>query len=360
MVLAVALVYPMTTYVQVLVYPGQASFTARTVDWLRQMGLDAPVNAIENWWYTRKQPGTGAPAATALPPTRTPTVAAPGARPSDLVVHSGLAGEGVWVPGARAADGTAALYTTFVRPDPRHGSVVAGVAWLNQDLTAATLVPGTREPGGSVGPDHAVPLGMRSSLLATFNSGFKMRDANGGCYLNGTTIGTLRDGAAAVVLTRDGRVGIGQWGRDHTLGPDVIAVRQNLDLVIDRGQPVPGLDQNTAEHWGNARNQFQYTWRSGLGLDSHGNLLYVGGDQLTLHTLADAMRQAGVVRGMELDIHTGMVVFTAYRPDSPGTSPTRLLPGMSSPPDRYLVPDQRDFFAIALRAPRTHASTLSP
>ncbi|SER93921.1 hypothetical protein [Actinokineospora terrae] len=147
LVLAVLLVYPMVTYVQVLAYPGQASFAARTVDWLRQMGLDAPVNAIENWWYTRKQPGTDAPAVDALPSTRAPGVAAPGSRPADLTVHSGLSGEGKWVPGARAANGGAALYTTLVRPDPGHGSVVAGVAWLNQDLTAATLIPGTREPG---------------------------------------------------------------------------------------------------------------------------------------------------------------------------------------------------------------------
>ncbi|SER93940.1 hypothetical protein [Actinokineospora terrae] len=130
--------------------------------------------------------------------------------------------------------------------------------------------------------------------------------------------------------------------------------------MIDGGQAVPGLDQNAAERWGNARNQFQYAWRSGLGLDAHGNLIYVGGDQLTLRTLADAMLQAGITRGLELDIHTGMVVFTAYRPDAPTTAPTRLLPTMSSPPDRYLVPDQRDFFAIAMRTPESRPAQRSP
>lgn len=111
----------------------------------------------------------------------------------------------------------------------------------------------------------------------------------------------------------DGTVSIGQWGRDATLGPDVVAVRQNLDLVVDNGAAVPGLRENPAGQWGSASNQFPFTWRSGLGTDRAGNLIYVAGDKLTLTTLADAM------------------------------------PGMQGSAERYLKPDQRDFFAATLR-----------
>jgi hypothetical protein len=51
------------------------------------------------------------------------------------------------------------------------------------------------------------------------------------------------------------------------------------------------------------------------------------------------MVQAGIVRGMELDIHTGMVTFNTYRPDLPGVAPA----------NRYLMADQRDFFAVTVR-----------
>ena len=56
-----------------------------------------------------------------------------------------------------------------------------------------------------------------------------------------------------------------------------------------------------------------------------------------------------IVRGMELDIHDGMVTFNTYRPDLPGVAPLKLLPTMPSPADRYLVADQRDFFAVTMR-----------
>ncbi len=101
---------------------------------------------------------------------------------------------------------------------------------------------------------------------------------------------------------------------------------------------------------GKCGNQFQFTWRSGIGTDAHGRLIYVAGSQLTLTALAGAMASAGVVRGMELDIHSGRVDCTLFRPGLKGASPNMLLPSMLSPPDRYLTPDQRDFFAVTLRA----------
>jgi hypothetical protein len=334
---AALLVYPGVTYVQALTYPGNAPFGVRTVDWLRDMGAGPVVNAAENWWYTRHQPSAAPPPAAALPRAAPAGVAS-------------LPGEGVGVPGARVPGGAAADYTTFLRPDPAHGSVVAAVAWLDQRLVRTTLIAGTKEPRGAAGPEGAaVPAAWRPALLATFNSGFKMKDCNCGAYVDGVQNPPLRDGAASAVVHTDGTVSVGQWGRDATLGPDVVAVRQNLDLVVDNGAAVPGLRQNPAGHWGSASNQFQFTWRSGLGTDRAGNLIYVAGDKLTLTTLADAMVRAGIVRGMELDIHAQMVTFNTYRPDLPGTSPVHLLPAMQGPADRYLKPDQRDFFAVTLR-----------
>jgi hypothetical protein len=122
-------------------------------------------------------------------------------------------------------------------------------------------------------------------------------------------------------------------------------------MIVDGGAPVPGLG-TAGGTWGNAKNQLQYTWRSGVGTDAGRNLVYVSGDQLNLGGLARAMAAAGIQRGMELDIHSGTNSFSTFSP-APATSlgavGTKLLPGMSRPADRYLVPDQRDFFAVTLR-----------
>jgi hypothetical protein len=49
-----------------------------------------------------------------------------------------------------------------------------------------------------------------------------------------------------------------------------------------------------------------------LGVDAVGNPLYVGGANLDLATLADALAQAGAIRGMQLDIHDEMIDFLSY------------------------------------------------
>jgi hypothetical protein len=272
--------------------------------------------------------------------------------PLPVLAGSGpLPGEGAWTAGQAAADGSPALYTTFVRPDPEYPGVVAGVARIDQRLTRISLIAGTRQPDGSTAArDAQVPAADRPSLVATFNSGFKMADARGGFFLDGRTNVPLQDGAASLIIHRDGTATVAQWGRDAVAGPDVVAVRQNLALIVDGGQPVPGLDQNAGGNWGTMRNQLQYTWRSGVGVDAAGNLIYVGGGNMTLKSLAAALTEAGATRAMQLDIHSKMVDMYSYRHTGSSTTSTKLLPDMPNAANRYLVPDQRDFFAVTLRS----------
>ena len=155
---------------------------------------------------------------------------------------------------------------------------------------------------------------------------------------------------ASVVIRTDGAATVGQWGPGVSLSPDVVAVRQNLDLIVDKGRAVDALADNSGNRWGTTKNQVQYTWRSGLGVDAVGNLIYVGGSGLNLATLADALVQAGAVRGMQLDIHNEMVAFLSYPSGAEHVAGgVKLLPGMPGSPDRYLVPDQRDFFVVTRR-----------
>ncbi|WP_353374168.1 hypothetical protein [Mycobacterium sp.] len=80
-------------------------------------------------------------------------------------------------------------------------------------------------------------------------------------------------GKASAVIDASGHLTVGQWGRDVQMGPHVLAVRQNLALIVDHGRPVSGLDRNTDHRWGNTRNQLQYTWRSAMGVTSSGDIV---------------------------------------------------------------------------------------
>jgi hypothetical protein len=90
--------------------------------------------------------------------------------------------------------------------------------------------------------------------------------------------------------------------------------------------------------------------QSGGATDARGDLIYVAGSGMTLHTLAQALCDAGAVTAMQLDIHSRMVDMSAYSYD-PAAQLTSapLLPDVPGPPDRYLRPDQRDFIAITAR-----------
>jgi hypothetical protein len=346
------LAWPTSSYVEALTYPGQASFPVRTVEWVRDHGGGPLVDLLETWWYS-EPPSAAAPDGSALPPAAPATRGRP-EDPAPIPVIAPLTplrGEGRWAVIRKTTAGTAALSTTFERPDPGHPSIVVGVARLDQRATRLRLIAGTTQPDKTHWQTGAqVPPDARDRLAATFNSGFKLADAHGGSLIDGHAVGALRVGAATVAIRGDGHATVGQWGRDFGAAPDVVAVRQNLDLVVDQGKPVAALADNTGNRWGTTRNQTQYTWRSGLGVDGTGNLLYVGGASLNLTTLAHALVQAGAIRGMQLDIHTEMVDFYSYPVGAARVATgMKLLPDMAGSVNRYLVPDQRDFFAATLR-----------
>lgn len=350
------------SYTQALQYPGDASWQVRTVEWVRDHGGGGLVDLVENWWFAHNQPIGTAPAPELLPvPAAAAAPVAPaGPQPPRLPQMAGVAplpGETAWASSAQRVGGVPAMYTSYFRPDPACPSEIVGAAWLDQSLTSTHLISGTREPAGSWPEGAQVPVQMRPTLLAAFNSGWKMKDTAGGFYADGRLVKAMQDGAASVVIDTTGRVTVGQWGRDVSMGPQVAAVRQTLNLIIDGGQRVAGLADNPSGAWGSPKNQFQYTWRSGVGTDRSGNLVYVAGDKLTLAGLAQAMIDAGVQRGMELDIHPAMVTFRPAAGAPFGLAGAKLLPGMTQAATRYLHPDQRDFFAVTLRGTPSAGTT---
>ncbi len=226
-----------------------SSAGSRLAEWFREHGAASIVNWTENEWYSHHQPKVGG----ALPPgtirkpktvATTPAAASvahlPPPAPITPLAPPPIAGEGQWSPAGRLVDGVPALYETMIRPSAIHTSYVVGVAWMDPMLLKATLYSGSQIPGG--GPyTHTAPISPTdsTSLVAAFNAGFLMSDANGGYYTEDKTIIPLRTGAASFVVYKDGSSALGQWGSDVSMTPSVVSVRQNLDLLVDNGQIVP-------------------------------------------------------------------------------------------------------------------------
>ncbi|MHB8467330.1 MAG: phosphodiester glycosidase family protein [Acidimicrobiales bacterium] len=254
----------------------------------------------------------------------------------------------------RAARPAPLVYTTFVQPSAEYSSLVTGLAWLDPKRVRLELYSGTEQPGGPGWNLTApFPLSVRPSLIAAFNSGFKLSDSHGGYVAEGRQAPgrSLVNGQAALVIYKDGTATVGAWGRDAQMGPDVEAVRQNLVLLVDNGQEAPDLDRDSLVRWGFTPGNKTFVWRSGVGVDAHGHLIYAAG-QLTIHALADVLQAAGAVRAMELDINSTWVHFFTYH-DAPGaaggTAGGRLLPQMSASTDEYFRSSSRDFFAAFAR-----------
>ena len=124
------------------------------------------------------------------------------------------------------------------------------------------------------------------------------------------------------------------------MGPTVVSVRQNLDLLVDNGQVVPAAYDANSTEWGATLGNALYVWRSGLGVTADGALVYVGGPGLDVLDLANLLVRAGAIRAMELDINTDWVNFSTYRPttatgSASAANGTELLSGMTGTPGRY-------------------------
>jgi hypothetical protein len=373
--LVVLLVPVGISYVEALRAPGTDSLSIRTVEWIRDNGGNGIVNTVERWWYTNNPPPEGgrpqkievagtngaADNSSAFPSWYVPIIASPSpiqhlTPPTANRVPTPAAqveqNEGVWSPTGRTVGGYPAIYTTYVRPNAVNTSYYTGLMWVDTKLLRASYVVGLNEPGGGPNPwGSQIPPDVRGQAIAAFNSGFKMDSARGGAWLDGQEIKPLVNGSASFVIKKDGSASVGVWGRDFAMGPDIQAVRQNLELLVDNGQVNPAVREDDTTVFGATLGNKALVWRSGVGVDANGALIYAGGPALSVMSLARTLQAAGAVRAMELDINTDWVSAYTYVPANLAdpASPTvgvKLLDSMSRSGDRYFQPGERDFFAF--------------
>jgi hypothetical protein len=357
----IALVPVIVSYAGVVLQNSNSSLGIRTVEWLRDHGARGLVNTVESLYYSANAPSPGGPALRRLPIPPGGLVA-PGSagqgsagsasayRPPRIVpaISPALSGEGVWRPTFTGGGSPAPVLVTSFRPDPAYPQVVAGVAWINSARTSTWLYPGRLEPAvsmGSRGPME-LPQNKRRLLVASFNSGFKLSDSGGGFASGGHTYAAMKPGLATILRYRDGTMDVRAWTGGRDIGANVIYARQNLPLIVEGGRPNPNLSDGP--EWGATLGNAVRVWRSALGVDRHRNLLYGVANYQTVGSLAKAMIRAGAVRAMEMDINAYWPSFITYRqPGAVGAA--NILPGMARSPQRYLTPDDRDFFGVYVR-----------
>jgi hypothetical protein len=344
------------SYVQAMGEMHNVGLGVRSVEWLRQNGGNSLVSQIENWYYTLTAPAKGGAPLHSLPQVGVASVGeGPGPetrdyRPPDVkpLIQPALPGEGVWKKAAAHAGPRPPVLLTTFRSDPEYPKFVAGVAWIDSSRTRLAYVPGLAEPPAPLahrGPAE-VPEYKRKRVVATFNGGFPLETSNAGLIYRGKVKETMVDGIATVVEYRDGRVDIVRWESGPSAPADIWFAKQNLPPIIEGGRLSPKLSDGP--EWGETVNNAVRVWRSGLGVDNRGNLLYAAADFQTVESLAKILQRAGAVRALELDINEDWTSFISYRHPGAG-EPANLLPEMLRPPERYLTPDERDFFAVYLR-----------
>jgi hypothetical protein len=226
---------------------------------------------------------------------------------------------------------------------------VAYAARIDPARASLALYPGTEQPPTAVprGP-ASIPYGERWRLLATFNGGFKYTSvgAENGFSVDGHTYVPLTRGLGTLLGFRDGRVDIQSWRGGPTPPADVAFARQNLPLIVDNGRAVASVSNRLA--WGATLGGVPAVWRTGVGIDRQGVLLYVAAGDVTAAGLASTLVRLGAVRAIELDINPEWPTFNVYAHDH-GLHARMFVPNAQESPSRYLTPDSRDFFAVYRR-----------
>jgi hypothetical protein len=356
-VAAVLLVAPVYSYTTTMLQPSSLPLWPRSVEWLRSNHGNWLVDTVEHYYYGWQAPKKGGPQLAVLPTVgfgtvrRANVVRVGASRPPRIrpVFPLPLPGEAVWERTGPLVSGRPPMLVTTFRSERDYPRIVAYVAWFDHTRTWAAWYPGRYEPPNApVRGPISIPRGERWRLLATFNGGFIYRDGLNGSSIAGRMYEPLKRGLATMIGYSDGRVDVRTWNGGRVAGGDIAWARQSLPLIVDHGRLSPLL--NDSSQWGFTLGNAVRVWRTGAGIDRHGNLIYAAADYQTVTTLAKILQRAGAVRAMQLDINPEWPTLIAYAHHD-GLDPMKIVPNYQQPETRYLVPDDRDFFAVYRRIP---------
>jgi hypothetical protein len=349
-----------------LTRPGSDPVAVRLAEWGRDHELGPLVTGLEAGQYEVNKPRTGGAPVGGIPHPPGVEADPPGGQPTPPQLRppaglSPLPGEGRWQPVVSTPHGVAVRATT-VRPDTAHTSYLVGVLWMDPTLVAGVLHPGTVDPGGHWPIPPLIDTTEQRTAVTAFSAGFRLQgDSHGGWYENGREPRPLVPGAASLVIRKDGTVDVGTWDQEIHMGPEVASVRQNLVPLVDHGVVNPTCATGGTREWGSTVGQAAFINRSAFGVTASGAMVYVGGPALSVCTLGELLRSAGVVRGMELDINPAWVSGVYFHPNGGPHPPAfELFPDQQIGTQHYLQISSRDFFSFDLRSAPDTAGAAHP
>jgi hypothetical protein len=105
-----------------------------------------------------------------------------------------------------------------------------------------------------------------------------------------TRLSPLHDETATLIGYRDGSVDVRTWTAGPRPGPSALFARQNLPLIVDNGVLNPSIRKGS--QWGATLGNAIGVWRSGVGVDVHGSLIYAAPNDQTAESLAEILQRA--------------------------------------------------------------------
>jgi len=274
------------------------------------------------------------------------------AKVTSLSYFPALQGEGEWNQIYNGTSG-ALMAKTFVRPDPERAYSIAYLVKMNMNNLLLSAVEGIAEPGGRENPGTGkIPESIQKEnmLIAAFNGGFQKKDGHYGMIVENKIYLPLQKNLATLVIYTNAKPKIIDYtGQD--LGKNVIVIRQNGPMLLENGQDVTSSNEWNMETWGLTTTNSMYTWRSGLGIGKDGNLIYAAGPSLVPQTLALALKAAGAINAMQLDINPVWVRFIIFNSQGDGMYKYySLTKDMTNGGYQDLTGYQKDFFYLVRKS----------
>jgi Phosphodiester glycosidase len=192
-----------------------------------------------------------------------------------------------------------------------------------------------------------------NGVLGAFNGAFKLSSQAGGLKVGSTVLAPFKPGFATIAIDAGGQVAM--WAGaayQAPVGFNGVVFRQNLQFLVEGGEVTTPAKNPSESLWGATVGPVVRQSRTGVGLDALGNLVYVATMGKCLPSeLAQAMVQAGLVKGMELDINPywpilGMAPTPIHKPLGGFTV---ILPGSQHSPHVFIEGWTRDFFVVTAR-----------
>jgi hypothetical protein len=352
-------------------------------DGLRKVVGPAAVAKLEDWaydlddrWQRFRRTGE-APKSywqvddTPPPPPAVPTeagAALPPFHPADvggMTLHA--QGDGRWVGVTTEGDeGRPLAWKTLLHPDATRAWAEVFVVAIDVRRVRMRLVAGSADPEASTPEGKAykrpavVPEADRGALIAAFNGGWKSDHGHFGMKVDGVVLLPPRDTSCTVTVTDDEIIEIAPWTDLAPAEPHLLFYRQTPPCLYRSGKRHPGLVDADTKNWGAAIGGEAVIRRSAIGLDEHGEVLYVAvTNNTTAPALADAMHHAGAFDVAELDVNWSFPKFLVYKKNAAGDlEASTLFPNFVFDKDEFVRKRApKDFFYLVRASAKASGST---